>query len=150
MQLVIRVPIQPLVIDATVDADDNFVCVLTADASAQLPSGTWELVEVLTNTGTSERNSDRLGQLTVQPNPLVPDAPSWAQAALLAAEAAIMKIAQSPNATVSVNGQSYTKQNLDSLINLRNYLANIVATQRVADGTDKQNWKTIQTQFRYG
>ena len=100
---------------ATADGTGYAVVIPAAD-SAKLTPGSYNVTLVYTHTD-GERDSEPYGRVEVLPNPTAAPAKTIARQTLDAMEAALLKLAGGSNASVSFNGQSFTKKNLDQLQN---------------------------------
>jgi hypothetical protein len=89
---------------------------------------------VFTNPGTDERDTYGPWPVVVQPNPLLPRTPSWAQTQLTAINTAIARLVTGANKQVSVDGQTYTKRDMKELIDMRNHFLFLVNNELVVLG----------------
>lgn len=148
MKYVIGTP-EPTIVDATVQGLEHLVT-LTTEISNQIAPGIYSSHNVYLKPATSERVSRANPFLLVLPNPLVAQAASWAQTTLEAVQVAIAKIGSSANTSVSINGQTFTKANVNMLWEMRDRLiAEIGRENALAGKPTRGGSRTIKTRFRY-
>lgn len=129
-QWVIQTP-TPTVTSAVV-VDDGFTFELASADSATITPG--QYAQYLVYTNGAQRETVQQESVLILPNPLVSATPTWAQSTLLLVEGAITKLSRTSNSQVSINGETYTKQSIDKLLELRNYLVTIAASELKAQG----------------
>ena len=126
----------------------NFVLTITSAESANINAGLWAAFLIFTRVSDSARFTELVPSVLVYPNPATERPASWARTTLAAAEAAIAKIASKPNASVSVGGQTYTKQSLAALMELRDELKMEIQQESMLDGRPNSGgYRTIRTRF---
>jgi hypothetical protein len=114
------------------ESGDEFTFTISAAASAALAPGLYDYAIYFTYTGT-QRISIATGQIRITPNLATSQTASDAQTMLTALNATITTLMASGNASVSFNGQSFTRRNLDELIKMRTQLrAEVIAERRAA------------------
>jgi hypothetical protein len=135
----------PTLIAGVADGD-AFDFSMDSATSALIVPGEYGQALVFTKAG--KRETVSLLSVIVLPNPVVASAPSWAMMALTECETAIRNWAKGSNAQVSINGETYTKKDIDKLLTLRNYLATVVASELKLQGKPtRSGFKTIVTEF---
>lgn len=102
--------IKKLSVDADPDGDD-FTVTLTAADTGELASGTYDWAEYVTKY--SERATIRTGTVIVLPNLAEDQEPSFAQSQVELLQGALAKLAAGTNESVNINGQSFTKRNIE-------------------------------------
>ncbi len=122
-------------VNMTANADGvRFDCTISATVSATLALGPTTAIPIFTKIADSSVKEYGRAQLTtVYPAITATATPSTAQALLTALNAAILKLSSAVNQSVSFNGQSYTKGDLQKLLEQRVRLqAEVLAEQRAA------------------
>lgn len=133
-------------IRATASGDD-FLVTITETISSALTPGRASFTRLLTEISSDQREAGLGGAIFIAPDPTASMAPTAAQTQLAAANAAITEL--KGNASVSFNGQSFTKYNLKDLLDARDRLQIIVNDELRALGlSQKGGAKTILTRFR--
>jgi hypothetical protein len=89
-----------------------FTVTLTSVATAALDGGTYDWAEYVTQSG--QRATARTGTLIVLPNLAVDSAPSFAEQQVELLQNALATLAAGTNETVNINGQSFTKRNIET------------------------------------
>lgn len=120
----------PLSITGTTYQTSSFLFVITAANSAALAAGFYDWsVRVTAITGGDVSTAD-YGLIEVRPNFGATVAKSSAQLQLDAAQTALTTLLGSPYSSVSFNGQSFSKDNQSSLIDIISRLQAIVLAER--------------------
>lgn len=140
----------PVVINSSDGGSSQHLFAITTTITGAIPHGQYGVTLVFTNAGDSLRETRPCPSIYILPNPLAGITPSWAQATLTLVESALQKIGKATNASVSINGETYTKTNLTSLLSFRDRLINQVAGELAAMGKPIGNAgrKTVVTRFR--
>lgn len=139
---VLRGP-QVYTFSAAADGND-FLVTLTATTTAAWVAG-WYLVEAYVTDTESQRFPflPRFAQMNIRANPQVnpqgdPQARGWIYAAFAATEEAILKLTSRQVTTASVNGQSYSIQDVEKLWRMRQKyseeIRRIEQTERLSAG----------------
>jgi hypothetical protein len=118
----------PVAFDA-LEVGETFRVELTPAQSLTIPAGRVGFCYVFINTATNKRDTYGPWPVVVQPNPLLPRVPSWAQVQLTSVNAAIAKLLTGANKQVSVDGQTYTKRDLKELMDMRHHLEFLVTNE---------------------
>lgn len=134
---------------AGVAAGASFTVLLTSANTALLAPGQYDIIEIYTETASSERVSVSSGQVTVLPNPASNTVKTWAQETLELAEAAITAIAANPRQTVSIAGSSFGYRNLEELQKFRDTLKDEVAREKKAQDAAAGNFKSTAIRTRF-
>lgn len=120
----------PITVTATTSGQ-FFLFTLSAALTATIPPGYYEYVIYVTSSG--QRTTARTGQITVLQDMSVARAKTSAETMLEGINDAITKLASKVNSTVSFNGQTFTHNDLASLIRSRTYFqAEVIREQRQA------------------
>ena len=94
-------------------ADGNaFMVTLTSAITAELDGGTYDWAEYVTQAG--ERTTARTGTLIVLPNLAADSDPTFAEQQVALLQNALATLAAGTNETVNINGQSFTKRNIET------------------------------------
>lgn len=135
-------------IRATASVDDFIVGLAGADSV--IAPGRTQFVEIFTLIAEpTQRESGCSGWLTILPNPTGNLDLSKNQLALAACNEAILKLVARPNASVNFVGQSYTSQNIDSLLKARDRLQVLVDNELNALGlSENGGFRIIRNRFR--
>lgn len=99
---------------AATESGNDFTFTISAVASAALAPGLYDYAIYFTYTA-GERVSVGTGQVAVLPNLATSQTPSFAQAQVTLLETALATLNATANASVSFNGQSYTRVSMNSL-----------------------------------
>lgn len=98
-------------VSATV-SEGKFVVTIPASATANFPGGVYEWAEYVTSD--AERETARTGTVIILPNLAVDQEPSFAQQQVELLQDALSRLAAGTNETVNINGQSFTKRNIET------------------------------------
>lgn len=96
------------------ESGNDFTFTISAVASAALAPGLYDYAIYFTYTA-GERVPAGTGQVAVLPNLATSQTPSFAQAQVTLLETALATLNATANASVSFNGQSYTRVSMNSL-----------------------------------
>ena len=121
-------------ITATADGDDHLVEVTSAVTAGYRP-GEYRLFGFVEKDG--KRHTLLESRTTVEPNPEaleIKDLQSFAEKTLVLVEEALTKLADKGLSSASINGQSYTRQDIDKLRNWRSSLRSEIEAEKLADG----------------
>lgn len=114
------------------DENGGFIVGITPEQTAGL-SGMYQMFYRFTSG--DEVHTRKSCVFTVKPNPSTAQEKSFAKKTLEAVEAAILKLASGTNETVNINGQQFTKKDINELWTLRtNVLADVIREDRAALG----------------
>ena len=101
-----------------------------------------------TEISTSKRVTLAQGILSVLPDPVAAVPTSWAQDTLVIVKAAIKKLAAGTSSMVNINGQQFTKKNLNELMKFHDTLEDKVNKEQTALGrSNKGSQQIIRTRF---
>jgi hypothetical protein len=95
-----------------VPSGDSFTVTLTSTVTDRLAGGTYDWAEYVTQSG--ERATAATGTLIVLPNLATNAAPSFAEQQVELLQTALATLAAGTNETVNINGQSFTKRNIET------------------------------------
>jgi hypothetical protein len=133
----------------TKDGDANgtkFVFTIASADTATVVPGEYTFSFTFTKDGA--RSSTGADFVYINPNPEVSITLSPAQQQLAACEEAILALSSNGNASVSFNGQSFTKRNLVDLMDFRDRLqARVNAELRALGLSRKGGARTVATRF---
>lgn len=108
----------------------NFIFVLSAVTTAAMAAGVYDYAVRVTETSSGEITTAEEGFVVVEPNVGALIAKSTAQLQLEAAYTAFSTLVANPFTSVSFNGQSFSKDNQGSLLDLISRLEAKVASER--------------------
>lgn len=147
MQLSILSP-TPAILAGTAGVGGSFDLALDSAFTGAIAPGQYSTALIFSSAGKRETRTGPI--LYLLPDPLSPITPTWEMTTLVMCQTAIQKIGKSPNSQVTINGQSYTKANINNLLDLMNRLINTVANQLRAMGrpTGAVGPRKIITRFR--
>lgn len=109
----------------------SFTVTLTSTITAAMPAGTWNWTAYVTSGG--ERTTADSGTVQILPDLSQTRTRSTSRIQLDAINAAITSIVSGKFSTVSFNGQTFTRQNLDMLMRQRTDLAADVYKEEQAE-----------------
>ena len=117
MQFVIEVPNAQIIVDgAQYNGTEDFSVTLAASVTAAMNPNPRPYPACLVYTNPTEdppwRHTSRQQPLYVEPNPLVTPNLTWQEQALVNIQAGIQALGATTNASVSVNGQVFSKVDL--------------------------------------
>lgn len=134
------------------ESGDEYIFTLSAATTAALSAGTYKWMIRYTETSSSEVETGEQGILDVLPNLATSQSASTAQALLTLCEAQLTALLASGDtfASVSFNGQSYSKRDIGQLMAQRDRLrAEVISERRAAALAAGENDGTVfQVRFR--
>jgi len=122
---------------------DTFLVELSGEDTKKL-KGAYYVTYLFTSGG--ERQTVKAGKVFVEPDPAVSLEKSFARQALEAVEAAIIKLSSGTNQMVDINGQQFTKKDLNRLMDFRDKLKAEVAAESNEPGSGRGG-RLIVTRF---
>jgi hypothetical protein len=111
---------------------DNFAFTITAAQSTTMAAGAWTWTARYTESGTGYVYSGGDGDFTVLANPASTLTKSSTEQQLDAANTALLTLLANPDQSVSFNGQSFTKENQNALLDIVYRLESKLAAERNA------------------
>lgn len=131
------------------DSGDAFSLVVEGVDTARLKPGSYNLVFIYTETSSGDRQSIQAGKIEVAADPDTAPTKTVARRTLEEMEAALLKLSSGSNASVSFNGQSFTKRNLAELQNAIAVQRSIVSaeTATAALPSDRKRYTGIGVRF---
>ena len=136
----------PTSITATTSGS-SFLFTISNTVSAAIPPGTYEFSIVVTN-GT-QTATPKVGTISALPNFAVAQTASFAQAQVARLETALAALTATTNSSVSFNGQSYSKADINTYNSLLTYWkAQVIAEQnRINTLRGKGNQPLVSIRF---
>lgn len=134
-------------IEASASGTD-FAVIISADDSAKIVPGNYVYSEIVTNIATSERLTIKTGSLIVSPDPTASLEQSTNAKILAGLKSAMLSLSTGTNEKVNINGQEFTKKNLETLQKTIDRYQIIVDGELRELGLDnKGGARTLQTFF---
>jgi hypothetical protein len=136
--------------DADAAASNAFELEVTATETGALAPGEYAVTYIYTETATSERVSIGKGTVQVTPDPSVAATASPARLLLQAMQDSMLTLAQSAEATVNFNGQSFTQKTMKDLQDAIDRQKLIVANEDIAPGLANGKRRSSNIYIRFG
>ena len=96
------------------ESGETYTFTISAAVTGVLTPGTYDYAIYATETATSQRATAKVGQILVTPNLAATQTPTHAQQMVTALETVLLTFGNSDKITVSFNGQTFTRANIET------------------------------------